>query len=480
MKRLLVSLFLLAALAAGSLCVCAEEEVHTAPKAPLPQTYIAPQRAMFSLSSDADIAEVLTSAWEKLDSKLDLYSYRIPKEDFSEIYWRVLYDNPLYYYVSNTTYGYSVKNGYISKLYPEYTETDKRVIEETVAGLHRATEEILLHISEDMTDFEKVMTVHDYMVLHYEYDETYSNYTISIMTTKTGVCMSYAFAFNHLMNELGIESTFVSSDAMNHAWNLVKVDGEWYHIDLTADDPIHDSFAQVQHTYALLSTRAIRTDHYGFDLGGLVADSTKYDNADWRDSTAAITFCGGRSYRVKDGDLVDEEGTVIFRDLDGGDGRWRISDRYNFQDWVFAGLAAYNGTLYFNTDTAIYSYDPDTREIKLLKEEPYVCGLFVDGNRLRYGKYNLSTYLFYDAGSIPLGEVSFGTPSFEGEKLVTRVYKEDDTPMMILSFGSSGCQMEEITADGVSTVTFDAEDTQTIFFWDEEMHPLREKMVVRR
>ena len=51
---------------------------------------------------------------------------------------------------------------------------------------------------------------------------------------KKAVCAGYAKAFQLLLNALGIECTYVTSDT--HAWNLVRLEGDYYHIDATWDD----------------------------------------------------------------------------------------------------------------------------------------------------------------------------------------------------------------------------------------------------
>ena len=59
-----------------------------------------------------------------------------------------------------------------------------------------------------------------------------------ILVYKKAICQGYTLLFNAFMNELGIESLHLSSDSMNHAWNLVHMDDDhWYHIDVTWDSP---------------------------------------------------------------------------------------------------------------------------------------------------------------------------------------------------------------------------------------------------
>lgn len=79
----------------------------------------------------------------------------------------------------------------------------------------------------------KIRCVHDYLIEQMEYDTQYYNPYYAFFGGK-GMCMSYALAFQRLMQEMHIPCRYVKGN--NHAWNLVKVDGEWYNIDVTWDD----------------------------------------------------------------------------------------------------------------------------------------------------------------------------------------------------------------------------------------------------
>ena len=102
-------------------------------------------------------------------------------------------------------------------------------------------------ITNDMSDFDKVKTINDYMILNVRYDrENYEKDTIpatsytafGAMETGVAVCAGYAKMFNYLADAAGLESTYVTGYAGgSHAWNQVKVDGKWYNIDVTWNDP---------------------------------------------------------------------------------------------------------------------------------------------------------------------------------------------------------------------------------------------------
>lgn len=435
------------------------------------------------MSTQESLEQCLMNGWDNVEEGINVYDYRIKVDDFTDAYRKVLYQNPIYYYVNN---GYSYLptiSGYIYEVRPNYKETDKDVISSTIDQINKATEEILFFVDENMSDFEKIMTVHDYMALHYEYDYSYTIYDLSIMLDKTGVCMAYTLAFTHLMNQLGIETYYVSSEAMNHAWNLVKLDGEWYHIDLTWDDH-YDRYGfheWTDHAYALLSDskiQSLESAHYDYNLGDLSADSTIYDDAAWHDGISSLATVNDVSYWIAGNDIVNEYGETIYSSLDGGDGKWSIGNGYVFSSRIYSTLSGYNGELYFNTDKGIYRYTPDTKEISLVKDIVGVCGMYIHKNELVYDKYDFDQSDIVKAGSFFLGNVRYSTPYISDNKLITKVYKDDDEPMKIFNFGLSGCQMATIDHSGYTTVEFDAEDEQNIFFWDENLKPLRDKLCI--
>lgn len=93
------------------------------------------------------------------------------------------------------------------------------------------------------TDYEKIKNVHDFIINHtqyyyqYEDDWTYATDYTALVNQLT-VCQGYAMLFQKFMEEMGIESYIVSSKAGgdNHAWNIVKLDGQYYQVDCTWDD----------------------------------------------------------------------------------------------------------------------------------------------------------------------------------------------------------------------------------------------------
>ena len=87
-------------------------------------------------------------------------------------------------------------------------------------------------------EYNQAVWLHNWLINHANYDFTYSYYSADgVLLKGTGVCQSYSLAYQLLLDEIGIENQVISSREMDHAWNLVKLDGAWCHVDCTWDDP---------------------------------------------------------------------------------------------------------------------------------------------------------------------------------------------------------------------------------------------------
>ncbi len=107
-------------------------------------------------------------------------------------------------------------------------------------------------IKSDMTDYEKELAIHDYIVTNCEYgyvdySNDYAYRAYGALVQGKAVCNGYAEAMALLLNCVGVENEIMTGWASSelHAWNRVRLDGKWYQVDSTWDDPIPDrgSFA---------------------------------------------------------------------------------------------------------------------------------------------------------------------------------------------------------------------------------------------
>ena len=126
------------------------------------------------------------------------------------------------------------------------------------------------------TDYDKIMKIHDYLVDNIDYDSTYQatgTYNIyGALIGKKCVCEGYAKSLKYLANQAGIKCEIMQGTGTNssgqtesHAWNCAKIDGIWYEIDATWDDPIiigNGYKANVyKYRYFLKGTVSFEKDH---------------------------------------------------------------------------------------------------------------------------------------------------------------------------------------------------------------------------
>ena len=104
---------------------------------------------------------------------------------------------------------------------------------DTIRG--KAEEIIRTVIADGMSDYDKALALHDWLCANAAYDNTFTNYEADgVLLKGTGVCQSYTLAYQLLLNMVGIENDTETGD--DHIWNMICLDGDWYHVDVTWDD----------------------------------------------------------------------------------------------------------------------------------------------------------------------------------------------------------------------------------------------------
>ena len=143
--------------------------------------------------------------------------------------------------------------------------------------LERCREVLGEVLTEGMSAYEMELAVHDWLVEWGSYDRTvYDNPNHSgrtgyrdpwgMMVGGYGNCLGYSSTFQLLMDLSGVECITVVGAAFgsreDHAWNMVKLDGEWYCVDVTWDDPTGAARNGRHHRYFNVTSAYLReTDH---------------------------------------------------------------------------------------------------------------------------------------------------------------------------------------------------------------------------
>lgn len=188
---------------------------------------------------------------------------------------KLFYISPTIEYVTDSTTGYikSMKLGYLFS---------KDEISSMQAEIDSEADKILSMITPEMNDYEIVKLFHDYIIINCTYDAKSENPNsiYGTLVQKSALCQGYSQSFSYLCSLAGIDSFIVLGVANEpHMWNIVKMDGDYYHVDLTWDDPDRPkSPDSVRYDYFGLTDKRIRelrqVDDYDYEIPK--AEGTKY------------------------------------------------------------------------------------------------------------------------------------------------------------------------------------------------------------
>lgn len=140
---------------------------------------------------------------------------------------------------SNAVQKVKVRGDYsVISSYNQYGAAHKQEVKDAVANF------VNTKIQPGMSEYQKVIAAHDYLVKRVSYAPDYSkngaNSAWGALIYKQAQCSGYAWAFQKMCEAMGIGCRFVeaSADDINpaHRWNMVKVKGSWYHIDVQCND----------------------------------------------------------------------------------------------------------------------------------------------------------------------------------------------------------------------------------------------------
>lgn len=359
----------------------------------------------------AAVSRAIKAAANNYDKNVDIRSLGLncsKSEDMEKISAAISYavnETPELFFVGrNIGYSYYT-SGLIDSLSIEFISEKDDLTEYSQIFSNKVSNIVDLVVDDDMSEMQKALVLHDYIVLNTEYDLpdpdtnqsaipdlTFGYSAYDILLYGNGVCQGYALAYKALLKEAGIDSVIVTSSAMNHAWNLVKIDGYWYHADATWDDPTPDHKGFVRHNNFLLSDSGFSTSgggkHHSWSIMDteLRASSDMYDDAFWADVKTEFIYDSGMLYYIDDSGVYcgySEISGETEKDTLPGGKTWyaSVGDQSGYWPGCYSSLAYAGGKVYYNTPDTIYVMNPDGSkknifsQVDVTKAGGYIYGL---------------------------------------------------------------------------------------------------------
>ena len=337
----------------------------------------------------ADAIAAMKKAAESFKPNVTLTKYNVPLDVILDLLDIVWYNE--YCYQIN---GYSARVDSTGEYVISFTFAyglDQETYEESKPVIDEALQAVADEASHFDTEVEQVLYVHDWILENIEYDYESDDICINspygAIINGTTKCQGYAMVFRYIMQLLGIDCYYTTSDKLNHIWDLVVIDGELYYVDCTFDDTTYDvnyddvylsespiSGAYVYDSFLDSDSTMRKSGHRYTDwmTNGVSAygcASSTYDSYFWKDTFNNIAYCDGYWYytvTTDEGDgfylyqvefLSNTEYTeTLVRTVETAwDGE---TEGYDI-DYFYSNTQVIGTRLYYKTNEGIYYYNPD-------------------------------------------------------------------------------------------------------------------------
>ena len=173
----------------------------------------------------------------------EIYVHNADVDETNQIFQKLMKDQPDIFWCDGTATATTHKGTEsYTVLKPKYFYTAEES-QKMQTAIMQAAEKWLADLDADADDYHKILYVYEKIVDEVEYDESApDNQNIySVFVNQKSVCAGYSKATQYLLERLGVFCTYVTgktTEGGNHAWNLVKCNGDYYYVDTTWGDPV--------------------------------------------------------------------------------------------------------------------------------------------------------------------------------------------------------------------------------------------------
>lgn len=296
------------------------------------------------------------------------------KELISRIFQCVLNDHPEIFYVEGYTYTEYTLGTLLKKItFTGSYSISREEAEQKQVQIEDYVNQCLAEMPEDADEYGKVKYIYEYLIHHTDYDAAAkdSQNICSVFLEKKSVCQGYAKATQYLLNRAGIFSTLVLGRVVGgegHAWNLVRIDGQYYYVDTTWGDASYQAVGSdypagkiptINYDYLCVTTEQMEQTHTFDNVVELpvctateanyyVREGVYFEEWDeervakifadsYRKGEAYVTLkCAGEAvYQKMRKTLIEEQGIFGYLDCQGGSVSYVENEKqYSLSFWL--------------------------------------------------------------------------------------------------------------------------------------------------
>lgn len=203
----------------------------------------------------------LYKAAENHSPEIDISSLGATPDDMQTAFWAMNYGNPQFFWLGNgCSFSYNSSNT-VTTVRIKYSRT-KSEAEQIQPKLEAAAQKIIDKALRQDELFDRIRVIHDSIINMTTYTTTGAAYISAAdgpLLHGAALCEGYSKAFAYLCQSIGVDCICVSGYANgSHSWNMIKLEGSWYNVDVTWDDPEN---GDPVYDYLCLPTSMMKADH---------------------------------------------------------------------------------------------------------------------------------------------------------------------------------------------------------------------------
>lgn len=328
----------------------------------------------------------LVEAFKNYESSVDVSDIGITRDEaYNGGINTVINSHPEIIGIVGTSYYYSPSTNLVTKIVITYTSNAREEQQKLDAAINELSSRVDIS---GMTDEEIVLAYHEYLTSTVAY--AYAAYLqgslggaheydmYGALVNHSSVCQGYAETMFYLLKKAGLSCAIASSQNINHAWNIVKVNGKWYHVDATWDDPVWDMPGRSNHDYFLVSfdtmNKTTLTNHtkdrtdmvvsaqWG-DTYTSATDTTYESGKFWNGVEKAIFYRDGYWYSISEGSSTTafninkyRYSTNTNKVIYSGTAKWTTPSGAYYPG-VYSSIYLNGNNLYFTTPDSLNKID---------------------------------------------------------------------------------------------------------------------------